>query len=74
MVAGAKRAGGPCKLYYSVPAMFRLPYRRSFEVVIIANALLIVPKPKQMLAGIRRALTQNSMPFGSTFAHSGMGF
>ena len=45
------------KLHFSVQDMFRLPYAdRSFDVVIVSNALHIVPQPEKALAEIQRVL------------------
>ena len=57
MIAQAKRDNRSAKLHFSVQDMFRLPYAdRSFDVVIVSNALHIVPQPEKALAEIRRVL------------------
>ena len=44
MIAEAKRNNRSAKLHFSVQDMFRLPYaNQSFNVVIVSNALHIVP-------------------------------
>ncbi len=48
MIAEAKRDNRSTKLYFSVQDMFRLPYaEESFDVVIVSNALHIVPQPEK---------------------------
>ena len=50
MIAQAKRDNRSAKLHFSVQDMFRLPYAdRSFDVVIVSNALHIVPQPEKAL-------------------------
>ena len=51
MIAEAKRDNRSAKLYFSVQDMFCLPYaEESFDVVIVSNALHIVPQPEKALA------------------------
>ena len=51
MIAEAKRDNRSAKLHFSVQDMFRLPYAdKSFDVVIVSNALHIVPQPEKALA------------------------
>ena len=48
MIAEAKRDNRSAKLHFSVQDMFRLPYAdKSFDVVIVSNALHIVPQPEK---------------------------
>ena len=48
MIAEAKRDNRSAKLYFSVQDMFCLPYaEESFDVVIVSNALHIVPQPEK---------------------------
>ena len=55
MVAEAKRDNHSAKLHFSVQDMFRLPYaNQSFDVVIVSNALHIVPQPEKALQEIKR--------------------
>ena len=57
MIAEAKRDNRSAKLHFSVQDMFRLPYAdKSFDVVIVSNALHIVPQPEKALQEIRRVL------------------
>ena len=51
--------------------MFRLPYAdRSFDVVIVSNALHIVPEPERALAEIRRVLKDDGILIAPTFTHA----
>ena len=55
--------------------MFRLPYaEESFEVVIVSNALHIVPQPEKALAEIRRVLKNDGVLIAPTFTHAGNSF
>ena len=57
MIAQAKRGNFSSKLYFSVQDMFHLPYAdQSFDVVIVSNALHIVPHPERALTELRRVL------------------
>ena len=50
MIAEAKRDNRSAKLHFSVQDMFRLPYAdQSFDVVIVSNALHVVPQPEKPL-------------------------
>ena len=70
MIAEAKRDNRSAKLHFSVQDMFRLPYAdKSFDVVIVSNALHIVPQPKKALAEIRRVLKDNGVLIAPTFTH-----
>ena len=45
MITEAKRDNHSAKLHFSVQDMFRLPYAdKSFDVVIVSNALKIMPQ------------------------------
>ncbi len=71
MVAVAKRDARSAKLHFSVQDMFLLPYaEESFDVVIVSNALHIVPQPEKALAEIRRVLKDNGVLIAPTFTHS----
>ena len=59
------------KLYFSVQDMFCLPYApQSFDVVIVSNALHIVPHPEKALAEIRRVLKGDGVLIAPTFTHA----
>ena len=70
MIAEAKRDNRSAKLHFSVQDMFRLPYaNQSFNVVIVSNALHIVPQPEKALAEIRRVLKDDGVLIAPTFTH-----
>ena len=71
MIREAKRGNHSAKLYFSVQDMFRLPYAdKSFEVVIVSNALHIVPQPEKALAEIHRVLRDDGVLIAPTFTHA----
>ena len=71
MIAEAKRDNHSAKLHFSVQDMFRLPYaEESFDVVIVSNALHIVPQPEKALAEIRRVLKDDGALIAPTFTHA----
>ena len=75
MIAEAKRDNRSAKLHFSVQDMFRLPYvEESFDVVIVSNALHIVPQPEKALAEIRRVLKEDGVLIAPTFTHAGNSF
>ena len=72
MIAEAKRDNRSSKLYFSVQDMFRLPYaEESFDVVIVSNALHIVPQPEKALQEIKRVLKDDGVLIAPTFTHAG---
>ena len=72
MIREAKRDNESAKLHFSVQDMFRLPYAdRSFDVVIVSNALHIVPQPEKALKEIRRVLKEDGVLIAPTFTHAG---
>ena len=71
MITEAKRNNHSAKLYFSVQDMFSLPYAdKSFDVVIVSNALHIVPLPEKALAEIRRVLKDGGVLIAPTFTHA----
>ena len=75
MIAEAKRDNQSAKLHFSVQDMFRLPYAgESFDVVIVSNALHIVPQPEKALAEIHRVLKDDGVLIAPTFSHAGNSF
>ena len=75
MIAEAKRDTRSAKLHFSVQDMFRLPYaNQSFNVVIVSNALHIVPQPEKALAEIRQVLKDDGVLIAPTFTHAGNSF
>ena len=75
MILEAKRDNRSAKLHFSVQDMFCLPYaEESFDVVIVSNALHIVPQPEKALAEIRRVLKGDGVLIAPTFTHAGNSF
>ena len=75
MIDEAKRDNQSAKLHFSVQDMFRLPYAdKSFDVVIVSNALHIVPQPEKALAEIHRVLKDDGVLIAPTFTHAGNSF
>ena len=75
MIAEAKRDTRSAKLHFSVQDMFRLPYaNQSFNVVIVSNALHIVPQPEKALQEIKRVLKDDGVLIAPTFTHAGNSF
>ncbi len=71
MIREAKRSNPSAKLHFSVQDMFRLPYaNQSFNVVIVSNALHIVPQPEKALAEIHRVLRDDGVLIAPTFTHA----
>ena len=75
MIAEAKRDNRSSRLYFSVQDMFCLPYaEESFDVVIVSNALHIVPQPEKALQEIKRVLKDDGVLIAPTFTHAGNSF
>ena len=75
MIAQAKLKPRGAGLHFSVQDMFRLPYAgKSFDVVIVSNALHIVPQPEKALAEIHRVLKDDGVLIAPTFSHAGNSF
>lgn len=71
MIREAKRRNHSAKLHFSVQDMFCLPYAdESFEVVIVSNALHIVPQLEKALAEIHRVLRDDGVLIAPTFTHA----
>ena len=71
MIAQASQGNRSSKLHFSVQDMFHLPYADgSFDVVIVANALHIVPEPEKALSEIRRVLKDDGVLVAPTFTHA----
>ena len=71
MIEQAKQGVQSIKLYFSVQDMFHLPYAdQSFDVVIVVNALHIVPEPEKALSEIRRVLKDDGVLVAPTFTHA----
>ena len=70
MIAEAK--GKPCssRLHFSVQDATDLPYAdQSFDAVVIANALHIMPEPGRALEEIHRVLKPGGLLIAPTFVH-----
>ena len=75
MIVEASRDNRSAKLHFSVQDMFRLPYaNQSFDVVIVSNALHIVPQPEKALQEIKRVLKDDGVLIAPTFTHAGNSF
>ena len=75
MIAEARRDNRSAKLHFSVQDMFCLPYTDgSFDVIIVANALHIVPEPEKALSEIRRVLRDDGVLVAPTFTHADNSF
>ena len=71
MIAEARRDAHLANLHFSVQDMFCLPYAsRSFDVVIVSNALHIVPQPEKALREIGRVLKDDGVLIAPTFTHA----
>ena len=71
MIREAKRDNRSAKLHFSVQDMFSLPYAdESFDVVIVSNALHIVPQPEKALREIGRVLKDDGVLIAPTFTHA----
>lgn len=71
MIEQAKQGVKSAKLYFSVQDMFHLPYAdQSFDVVIVSNALHIVPEPEKALVEIQRVLKEDGILIAPTFTHA----
>ena len=75
MIEQAKQGVKSAKLFFSVQDMFHLPYAdQSFDVVIVVNALHIVPEPEKALSEIRRVLKDDGVLVAPTFTHADNAF
>ena len=71
MISIAKTDNNSTKIHYSVQNMFSLPYAdKSFDVIIVANALHIIPTPEKALKEIKRVLKDDGILIAPTFTHS----
>lgn len=76
MIRQAKAKKSSSRLHFSVQDATILPYApASFDAVVIANALHIMPQPEKALAEIRRVLKPGGRLYAPTFVHGkGAGF
>ena len=71
MIRQAERENHAENLHFSVQDMFCLPYANAaFDVVIVSNALHIVPQPEKSLREIKRVLKDDGVLIAPTFTHA----
>lgn len=70
MIAEARKKPRSARLHYSVQDATNLPYaNETFDAVVIANALHIMPDPDRALREIHRVLKPGGLLFAPTFVH-----
>ena len=70
MIAAARQGNCSAKLHFSVEDLFCLPYGEdSFDVVIAANVLHVIPEPERALREIGRVLNGDGTLIVPTFTH-----
>lgn len=70
MIEQARKGNTPIQLHFSVQDMFDLPYEdQSFDVVILSNALHIIPHPERALQEVRRVLRDDGVLVAPNFTH-----
>ncbi len=70
MIAQAKKGNNPVNLTFEIADASDLQYEdKSFDVVIIANALHVVPNPEKVLSEIDRVLVNDGLLICPTFIH-----
>lgn len=70
MISEAKKISHSSRLHFSVQDATDLLYAdNSFDVVVISNALHIMPHPEKALSEIRRVLKPEGIMFAPTFVH-----
>lgn len=75
MIEKAKKNYNSSKLHFSVQDAKNLPYAdQSFDVVIIANALHIMPRPELALIEIRRVLKDDGLFIAPNFTDAERSF
>ncbi|MCM1133892.1 MAG: class I SAM-dependent methyltransferase [Ruminococcus flavefaciens] len=73
MIAQARKNVYANNIHFAVANACNLPYHsESFDVVIISNALHIMPEPEKALAEIRRVLKKDGIMIAPTFVHAQM--
>lgn len=74
MIAQARKGKCPTNLRFEIADAVNLQYEdSSFDVVLISNALHIMPNPEKALDEIRRVLKPEGILIAPTFTHGGMG-
>ena len=75
MIREAKKGTYPDNLTFEVSDAMALPYAdKSFDAVIIANALHIVPDPEKVLSEINRVLKDKGILIAPNFVEHNTGF
>ena len=75
MIAEAKKGEYSSNLIFEVADAVNLPYDdSSFDVVLIANALHVMPNPEKALAEIKRVLKKNGILIAPNFINHNGGF
>jgi len=70
MIAQAKKGKVPENLTFEIADASNLQYEaKAFDVVIIANALHVVPNPEKVLSEIDRVLVNDGLLICPTFIH-----
>ena len=70
MIAQAEKGGNPPNLTFEIADASNLHYEdKSFDVVIIANALHVIPNPEKVLSEIDRVLVNGGLLICPTFIH-----
>ncbi|MCM1506043.1 MAG: class I SAM-dependent methyltransferase [Ruminococcus flavefaciens] len=73
MIEQARKNVHANNVHFAVADACKLPYHNeSFDVVIISNALHIMPEPKKALAEIQRVLKKDGILIAPTFVHAHM--
>ena len=68
MIAQAEKGGNPPNLTFEIADASNLHYEdKSFDVVIIANALHVIPNPEKVLSEIDRVLVDGGLLICPTF-------
>lgn len=72
MIAEAKKKYHPNNVTFSVQDACALPYKnKSYDAVIISNALHIMPNPQKALSEISRVLKDDGVLIAPCFVHKG---
>jgi ubiquinone/menaquinone biosynthesis C-methylase UbiE len=70
MLAVARRGLVPNNLVFEQADASALPYGdESFDVIIIANALHVIPNPEKVMSEIRRVLRKDGLLIAPNFIH-----
>ena len=75
MIKEAKKGNYPKNLEFEKADATNLPYAdKTFDAVIISNALHVMPNPEKALREIDRVLKDDGILIAPNFIHSGQGF